>query len=91
MVKPIAIAITIACTACTEATTAARSPAPERQYFCCEKVELQWWSGQDCKPVDPKEAADCTEMLVCSGDWGRSDGSGPLNPPGITTQCRVPE
>lgn len=78
---------------CSKPTTEATTPAPTQgQHFCCKAVELQFWLGQDCKPVDKDVAASCSEVLYCAGDWGRSADTGKQwDRPGVITKCRGPE
>ncbi len=87
MLKKILLAFLTACSAPASASdTATTAPdeqplappndidEPEDQHFCCQEVNVETKSGENCITI-PKESIDaCAEVLFCPGFWAKHKG-----------------
>lgn len=60
--------------ACAQTLTDKQDPdvEVEDQHFCCQSVDLDKWSGEDCTTIPAELINSCAEVLYCGGNWGKS-------------------
>jgi hypothetical protein len=83
LTKPILLAFLVACgvnssTATIESATEQhdKKPPDERtdQHFCCQSVDPESKTGDDCIAIGPNQIDACANVLTCPGSWAKQDG-----------------